>query len=201
MIVLKVHRQLVEEGMRFLKQEDGIDGWIEAEPAEAITKVGHAIRCNRKGPKRKNDGDSDGPSQAAKSSAPVVSAVPGHMPEDILAGVARGDIAASLALANLPNAANPGLFPSSGPLGNLLGSTFPVGTNPLLASLGSAPARLNEFSPPFAGSMGLAAQPSLQQSLALSGLSAMDIYILMERERQLQQAMLYDQIMRNQDQR
>ena len=202
LIVRQVHRQLVEEGMKFLKQEDGIDGWIEADAEEAITKVGHAIRCNRnRGTRIKSDGDFDDPPSGPSAVAPSLPAEAGRVPEDILPGDSRGDVAASLALASLPNVASAGLLPSSLLAGRqpILGSTLPLGSSLLLFPLGSIPSQLTGLLyPPLSASLGLAAQvPPLAPSTALSGLSELEIYILMKRERQLQQAMLYDQIMGN----
>ena len=193
-IVLKVHKELVDGGMKFLKQEKGIDGWIEADAEEAIMKVGHAIRCNRK-TKRKVEGDSNGKTKATEglslTTAGREASLPSQVRENQLSGFTQLDVSASLALASALTVSSTG-FPLNTPLGyhSTLGSLLPTsGANPLLP-LERLPIGLASLRPTLSASMQLPPPP-------LSGLSALDFYASIAGEHQMQQALLYEHIMRN----
>ena len=192
--------------MKFLKQEEGIDGWIEADPDEAIRKVGHAIRCNRSREKNCPSSHRKNPptgalaqvaSVPAASSLPAsAAAVSGQVPQGISA-----DVAATLALAGLPTTAASARIPAANALQQLLlggSAASPIASNPLLSLGNTAIPLTGSFPPSLLASLGLSQPPPIPPSpAALSGLSAMEIYILMEREQQLQQVMLLSEILKN----
>mmetsp|Transcript_15417 Transcript_15417/g.37971 ORF Transcript_15417/g.37971 Transcript_15417/m.37971 type:complete len:283 (+) Transcript_15417:1058-1906(+) len=202
-LVQKVHQELVETGMKFLKQEEGVDGWIEADADEAINKVGHALRCHRRGRCKNEAGsDHDQPNVVAHVvSAAAYSDASTHAQilQNKSAGVFRENIAGPLAVPSMSTAAAARFLSSGTNLGHqeLLGSALSIASNPLL-SLGSIPMQMDLTSlyTGASASIGLAAPP-----VALNGLSSVDMYVMIEREHQLRQAMLCHHILRNTKQR
>ncbi|CAJ1969488.1 unnamed protein product [Cylindrotheca closterium] len=192
-VVHEIYRELVEAGMKFLKQEEGLDGWVEADADEAIKKVGHAMRCPRIRIRNEADlGDQSNVASGFSAAAYRFSharADTGDILENNSAGIGRESISGLLgALPSMSAVVRAG-FLSRGTLGHQETPrvALPVLSDPLL-SLGRIPMQMNLTSL-YAGasaSMGFAAP-----AMGLNGLSSsLELLVMVERERQFREAML-----------
>lgn len=188
-LVKRVHEEIVEEGMKFLRQE-GENTWVEVEVADAVKKVGHALRCNRNDKAQKNPGQPSHPNAFENSlSIPRAAAMPqvGIFPGSTMASASLGsNLLGQRDLAGIPpNVLQNSLLDSA-----LLG----VPGVPSFASLGglypslSLESQLMEM-----GIRNRLHEEALLSTLAAplgSGLSAEQLRALIDREHQLRQIML-----------
>ncbi|CAJ1931151.1 unnamed protein product [Cylindrotheca closterium] len=201
-LVHEIYKELIEAGMKFLKQEEGLDGWIEADADEAIKKVGHAMRCPRIRIRTEADlGDKrSGASGFSAAAYPHAGAHTGQVLENNSAGIGRERVSGLLAFSRMSTVARAG-FLSRGTMGHqeTLRGALPMVSGPPLLPLGHIPMQI-DLPSLYAGapaSMGFAAP-----AMRLNGLSSsLELLVMVERERRLRQARLSSHIRRNTEQR
>ncbi|CAJ1942056.1 unnamed protein product [Cylindrotheca closterium] len=197
-LVYQIYKELIEAGMKFLKQEEGLDGWVEADADEAIKKVGHAMRCPRIRIRNEAVDLGDRSNVASGFSAAVYPHARAHAGQMLLnnsAVIGRdSSIPGLLGLPSMSSAVARAGFLSRGTMEHQEALRVGLGmiglSDPLSLSLRRIPMQMDLTSlhaGASSASMGFTAP-----AMGLNGLSssALELLIRFERERQLRQAML-----------
>mmetsp|Transcript_15426 Transcript_15426/g.37997 ORF Transcript_15426/g.37997 Transcript_15426/m.37997 type:complete len:306 (+) Transcript_15426:163-1080(+) len=115
-VVRKAHGELVERGMKFMKQAEGESTWVEVDTDAAIQKVGHALRSTKQDKQQK---------ETVRRSPPSVSNNP-PWAQEAQAALDGGSIQASA-----PTFGEANMLAQRG----LTGMPLPMGQNMLLDSV------------------------------------------------------------------
>mmetsp|Transcript_15419 Transcript_15419/g.37979 ORF Transcript_15419/g.37979 Transcript_15419/m.37979 type:complete len:303 (+) Transcript_15419:163-1071(+) len=192
-VVRKAHGELVERGMKFMKQAEGESTWVEVDTDAAIQKVGHALRSTKQDKQQK---------EIVRRSPPSVSNNP-SLAQEAQAALHGGSIQASAPTFGEANMlAQRGLTGMPLPVvpNMLLDSAFGVtgirgyaalGTSSPLFSLESnhlMEMEMNRLRSAVPMSMGVAA---LRHG-NLSGLSTSQLLLLIEEEQRIRQILQND---------
>ncbi|KAL3940720.1 MAG: hypothetical protein SGBAC_004791 [Bacillariaceae sp.] len=195
-LVRKVHDELVERGMKFLKQVEGETTWLEVDNDMSIQKVGHALRSTKQDKQQK---ESVRPNQPSVSNNPPLAQEVQEAHTTLHGGQIQAS-ATALAEANL--FAHRGLAGMPLPLGSNLRWDSAVGSTrgPGFAALGAShpllsldrshlmEMEINRLRSVVPMSMGVAPAPLGN----MSGLSTNEFLLLIEREQRLRQMLLHD---------
>ncbi|CAJ1942058.1 unnamed protein product [Cylindrotheca closterium] len=193
-VVRKLHDELVERGMRFLKQVEGGTTWVEVDTNAAILKVGHALRSAKQDKQQQKSVRPRQPSVSNNSQSVQEAQVAPHCePVQVSAtALIEANVLAQTSLTNTPPLpVGPSLMLDS-VLGGLGASRFAAaGTSYPSLSLENSrlmEMEMNRLLSVSQLSMGVAAAPYVD----LSGLSTSQLLLLVERQRSLRQMMLND---------